>query len=216
LRITSAGMNTVTLAWDGVSPVDHYALIFTRQSDGAQYGSTNIGNVNSYKINGVSGGAQYTFEVFGVNGCAPGPRATVTSRKIIGRVLTQRPTGADQQVLGADDEVATDSAQVATVSAVATPSATPQPAVAGASDAVCKENFLLVFGLPLAQLILLSLLAIFIPKRYRTAWLITVVLFTVGVALVEWFFTCNRLMNALLAVGSSCLALLVRLFGGSD
>lgn len=106
LAIANTGTNTVSLQWQAASPVTHYALIFTRLSDGEQYGSTNIGNTTSYTITNLSGGAQYTFEVFAVNDCQPGERASVTtSTTVPGPIISSRPQGQDGQVLGASTEV---------------------------------------------------------------------------------------------------------------
>jgi hypothetical protein len=101
VTITNVGTNTVTLTWTAVSPVSHYALIFTRTSDGEQYGSTNIGNVTEFTVTNLSGGANYSFEVFGVNGCAPGPRGTAGSGTVPGPFIGGRPLGGGQ-VLGDD------------------------------------------------------------------------------------------------------------------
>jgi hypothetical protein len=123
VSITNVGTNTVTLSWSPVSPVTHYGLIFTRISDGAQYGAPNIGNVTSYTITQLSGGANYRFQIFGVNDCAPGPTSNLsTSRQIPGPVLTGRPLGQGGQVLGAT-----------TATPTPTPSATPEstPAAVG-------------------------------------------------------------------------------------
>ncbi len=104
LRIAATGWQSVTLAWDAVAPSTHYAVAFTRLSDGASYGSANIGQVTSYTINGLSGNDAYRFEVFAVNGCAPGARAVVQSGMIVGPVLNTRPVGEDGQVLGSDQD----------------------------------------------------------------------------------------------------------------
>lgn len=108
--LTNVGDNTVTLNWTPVSPVTHYGLFFTRISDGAQYGATNIGNVNTYTITSLSGGANYDFQVFGVNGCMPGPRSNTVRGVVTGPFINARPIGAGGQVLGTE---------------TATPSATP-------------------------------------------------------------------------------------------
>ncbi len=104
LIIVSAGTNTVTLSWDPVSPVTHYALIFTR-SDGEMYGANDIGNVTSYVINNLAPDA-YTFEVMGVNGCMPGDRASVVGT-IRGVPVEGRPVGPEGEILGvtADEEL---------------------------------------------------------------------------------------------------------------
>jgi hypothetical protein len=108
LSISSQGGNSAILRWNASSPVSHYALIFTRTSDGEQYGSTNIGNTTSYTIQGISGQDSYTFEVFGVNGCQPGERGSVSSSVFSGSILTARPTGDTGQVLSAATEADND------------------------------------------------------------------------------------------------------------
>jgi fibronectin type III domain protein len=128
-HIVSTGINTITLAWNPVNPVSHYALIFTRNSDGAQYGASNIGNVTSYTINNLSGGDSYTFEIFGVNSCMPGDRTAVSSANIPGGLIEGRPFGPGGQVLGVTDEDATPEAEF-------TDQGDGQ--VAGATD-VCKD-----------------------------------------------------------------------------
>ncbi|HEX7017899.1 MAG TPA: fibronectin type III domain-containing protein [Patescibacteria group bacterium] len=133
VTITSVGVNTVSLSWTAVSPVTHYALVFTRTSDGAQYGSTNIGNVTTYTITNLSGGAGYTFEVFGVNDCAPGPRGTATSGIVGGPVIDTRPLGPGGEVLGVEEDLE------------ASPSPTPNAEsensgqIAGVFDDVCAQ-----------------------------------------------------------------------------
>ncbi len=131
LRVTGYSANTVSLSWDSTSPTTHYALIFTRLSDGAKYGSTNIGNGNSYTINNISGGNEYEFEVFGVNDCAPGASDKVV-RTITGAITSGRPTGVSGEVLG--DNVATGSGRV--ISELPTP---PSPEVLSASNSICNE-----------------------------------------------------------------------------
>jgi hypothetical protein len=129
VSITNIGTNTVTLSWSPVSPVTHYALVFIRNSDGAQYGAPNIGNVTTYTINQISGGANYTFQVFGVNDCAPGPRSNSSrSRVIPGPFLGGRPVGQGEEVLGVSTEPS------------ATPSATPSPSPTTAAGQVLGET----------------------------------------------------------------------------
>jgi len=105
LTLVSIGTNTVSLTWTPVSPVSHYAIVFTRDSDGEQYGSTNIGNTTSYTVTNLSGGDSYTFEVFGVNGCAPGPRSnSIGTGRVPGAFIAGRPLGPGGEVLGVDTE----------------------------------------------------------------------------------------------------------------
>lgn len=132
VSIINTGVNTVTLSWTGVSPVTHYGLYFRRNSDGAEYGATNIGNVNTYTTTNLSGGgASYTYEVFGVNDCAPGPRGQALSGEVGGALLTGRPTGDGGQVLGETTESPTPSPSP---SASPSPDASGSPEVLGGTD----------------------------------------------------------------------------------
>ncbi|MBD3279446.1 MAG: hypothetical protein GF390_01915 [Candidatus Pacebacteria bacterium] len=111
LSVSNPTDNTVTLTWTAVSPVTHYALVFTRDSDGAQYGSTNIGNVTSYTVTNLSGGESYSFQVFGINDCMPGPRSnTATIGTVSGAPLPPevRPLGPGGEVLGVETEAETE------------------------------------------------------------------------------------------------------------
>jgi hypothetical protein len=82
--ISAYGPNSVTLSWSRVDPVTHYGLYFRRNSDGAEYGASNIGQVSSYEVNNLGGQESYTFEIFGINDCAPGSRGQVTSQVLAG------------------------------------------------------------------------------------------------------------------------------------
>jgi hypothetical protein len=161
LRVTNVGTNTVSLSWTPVSPVTHYALVFTRTSDGDKYGSTNIGNVTSFTVTNLSGGANYRFEVFGVNGCAPGPRSNLSNTgNVPGPFIGGRPTGGGQ-VLGVTTASPTPSPSP---SASPSPSPSPEGLVAGVTtDATCE------------------------PWRMYVPWIL-LILQAILVAAVEYYF----------------------------
>lgn len=178
LTITNVGTNTVSLSWSAVSPVTHYALVFTRTSDGAQYGSANIGNVTSFTVDNLSGGANYSFEVFGVNGCAPGPRSTIASSgNVPGPFIGGRPTGGGQ-VLGDTDPDATPSP---------TPSVTNTGTtgeVAGATDDTCEP-----WRMYVPWILLVAQLVFVLANEYyfRKDQGMTKHFLTVGITLVSIF-----------------------------
>lgn len=153
LQITAVGTNTVSLSWNPASPATHYALIFTRTSDGAQYGSPNIGNVTSYTVTNLSGGANYTFQVFAVNDCQPGERSAIATTGVVpGPELGGRPTGPSGEVLGEQVDLS---------------SPTPTPVagqIAGLADEVAPCVSWRVY-LPLI-LLLMQLLFILIAEYY--------------------------------------------------
>lgn len=173
LRITNQGTNSVALSWNAANPVTHYAIIFTRNSDGEQYGASNIGNTTNYTIEGISGQASYTFEVFAVNNCKPGDRDSVTSSTFTGPVLEARPTGTtgtSSQVLGATTDTELENTIAETVRKATprpSPSSTIAPAVLGATDTAilaCGEAF---YWLPIFILILQAVVIAGIEYYYR-------------------------------------------------
>jgi hypothetical protein len=175
LSIISQGANSVTLSWSAANPATHYALIFTRNSDGAQYGAANIGNTTSYTIQGISGQASYTFEVFAVHDCQPGDRASVTSPTFAGPVLSARPVGDGGQVLGATTTKALES-EVSESDEKPKPSPSPSPvatavpaapAVLGATDSVFEVCRHAAGWLPILLLVGLAVVMLIIEYVYR-------------------------------------------------
>ncbi len=186
LRIINTGINTVSLAWDAVTPVTHYALIFTRVSDGAQYGASNIGNITSYTITNLSGQDSYVFEVFGVNDCAPGDRSSVVSGFITGPVIQARPVGGDGQTLGTSDS-----------NIEATTSATPTPLlqgeVEGTSDAnFCQSKYYPWWIFLIIQLLIIIFYYWFVWRRedFKT-WIIFPIFIAIISQLIHIYFGCN-------------------------
>jgi hypothetical protein len=161
VTITNVGTNTVTLSWTTVSPVTHYGLFFTRTSDGAQYGAPNIGNVTSYTITNLSGGANYAFQVFGVNGCAPGPRSSLASSgNVPGPFITTRPVGPGGQVLGT-----TTASPSPTPAPSVSPSPSPLGQVQGVTTEVCMNLRRFV---PWILLVIQFFFILFFEYRYRS------------------------------------------------
>lgn len=211
VSITNIGTNTVSLSWTSVSPITHYALIFTRNSDGAQYGSTNIGSGTSYTINGISGGAGYTFEVFGVNDCAPGPRGRAVSGIIPGPVLTTRPTGPGGEVLGAT-----------TASPLPSPSISPTAGqVLGATSSCLNWKIYLPLIILLVQFLLLLILELL--RKHEVSlrkWLIAAVITILSIVIFYWLRQCDCYAQSIWAwfckwywVVAILLTLVMRVFG---
>lgn len=107
LNVTYPTANTAQLTWTNpAEPFTGIALIFTQQPNGPAYGSTTIGKVNSYQISNLPGGQNFTFELFAINGCAPGERAIATPGIVVpGGETTGRPLGPGGQVLGLSTEL---------------------------------------------------------------------------------------------------------------
>ena len=167
VTIVGQGVNTVTLSWTSVSPVTHYGLFFQRVSDGAQYGAPDIGNVTTYTITNLSGGAAYTFQVFGVNGCMPGPRsANATTQQIAGGFIATRPLGNGGQVLGAS------TSPTPSPSPSVTPSPSPTPdagQVKGATTTPCT-NWLAYVPWILLIFQFILVFAVQVSRRKKKGW----------------------------------------------
>lgn len=175
LLITNVGTNTVSLSWTPVSPVTHYAISFTRTSDGEQYGSPNIGNVTSFTVQQLSGGANYTFEVFGVNGCAPGPRSNQAGTGVVpGPFIEGRPTGGGQ-VLGETDE------------ASPSPSPSPSPTIEGSVEGVSSVCEQWRFYVPWILLVMQLLFVLASEYFFRKDRGLTKHFIAVGITLVSIF-----------------------------
>ena len=106
LSLISIGVNEVTLSWTAVSPTTHYGILFTRLSDGVQYGSPNVGVNTTYTVTNLSGGgANYSFQVYAVNDCAPGEKSnTVQVENVPGIILEPVPAGF-AEVLGEQSDL---------------------------------------------------------------------------------------------------------------
>lgn len=103
LRVVETGANSVRLSWTSVDPVTHYGIYFRRDRDSAEYGASNIGLTTSYTVTNLSGQETYTFEVFGVNDCAPGPRGQAKSGTLSGGRSSAAVTGSSRA--GTNEEV---------------------------------------------------------------------------------------------------------------
>ncbi len=145
LQILSKTSTTVTLGWNSIDPVTHYTLSFTRNSDGAQYGASDIGKNTVYTVNFLNPGETYTFEVFGVNGCMPGPRSNkVSTKKVAAPAAAPTETKGGQK--GGNQDYWTESEMKKVVgketvestpsATLATPSATLNP-----DNTIAKSNF---------------------------------------------------------------------------
>lgn len=88
---TTGGSNSVTLTWQKVlGPVTTYSIEYGSLSKNYIYSALNVGNIDSYSVNGLSRGC---FAVRAWNGCMPGD---LSNEVCTGVVL-----GASSQVLGA-------------------------------------------------------------------------------------------------------------------
>lgn len=126
-RLTSAvstGKNEVTLTWDkALGTVTHYGVAYGVSANKPIYGASNVGNVNSFKINGLSGGGTYFFKVKAVNDCMPAEYSNEISVKVGGISINTPAQGFKSGVLGKSVKVN----QTATFSPI--PSSSPTIAI---------------------------------------------------------------------------------------
>ena len=109
--------NEVTLNWDKAQgPVTHYAVAYGLEKNKPLYGNPNVGNVTSYAVKGLSGGATYYFSVKGVNDCTAGSYSPEVAVKVGGNIVITPAQGFKPGVLGQ-------------AKASVAPSATPAPVV---------------------------------------------------------------------------------------
>ncbi len=62
----------ITLAWGVIPNIDHYTLVYGRESNKYQYGATDIGkqNVNFFTVNALNAGTKYFFRVGSTQNCS--------------------------------------------------------------------------------------------------------------------------------------------------
>lgn len=155
----------VTINWTAVSPVTTYAMNFGITSGEYLYGNADMGNVTSYTVGGLTPGAQYYFQVLGVNGCAPGPRSNeVITPGQPTTVVPVAPAGfTEGEVLGISEEPSP------------FPSITPTPAnfpsnptvLGTAEEDVCSPRVLILAGV----LLLLQLIGVLANRVMFRRWL---------------------------------------------
>jgi len=128
---------SVTLRWQN-TPSEHtgYLIAYGTSPGIYQYGAPDVGDVESYTVQGLTFGAQYCFYVRSLNGCMPGertpeycvnPGSTVIPADVI-------PPGFEPEVLGVDTETENQPTET-----------TPQflnGDVLGSLDKTCKQHWL--------------------------------------------------------------------------
>ena len=194
LTITAIGTNTVSLSWTPVSPVTHYGLTFTRNSDGATYGSPNVGNVTSYTVSNLSGAAGYTFQVFAVNDCAPGPLSnSVSSGQVPGPLLLTGPTGPGGEILGIEEPTPTSPGVLGAASQ------STQGQVAGETTCNTWRSYL-PWYLLLLQIVIILVLELFMPaaKTGLIRYLLTTALTIMGIIIFYILRQCDCDANVIL------------------
>jgi hypothetical protein len=101
ISAVSTGKNEVTLTWDkALGTVTHYGVAYGVSTNKPMYGASNVGNVTSFKINGLSGGGTYFFKVKAVNDCMPAEYSNEISVKVGGVSISTPAQGFKPGILG--------------------------------------------------------------------------------------------------------------------
>ena len=101
ISATGSLKNEITLNWEKASgPVSHYAISYGLMKGKPLYGNSNIGNVTSYTVKGLSAGVTYYFQINAVNGCTAGPASNEVAVKGGGKFINTPAVGFKSTVLG--------------------------------------------------------------------------------------------------------------------
>ncbi len=101
LTASTVSTSVISLSWDDVSAADTYNVSYGLSSGTYTFGSTDIGDVNTYTVSGLSSGTTYYFTVYAVNSCGSSGasnEASATTGGVLG-AFTGPATGFEQ-VLG--------------------------------------------------------------------------------------------------------------------
>lgn len=99
----TSGKNEITLIWEKPvsGNVSHYSVAYGLMKGKPLYGVANVGNVNSFKVSGLSGGVTYYFIVKAVNDCTPSAASNEVVMKVGGKFLNTPAAGfSSNGVLG--------------------------------------------------------------------------------------------------------------------
>ena len=101
ISATSAAKNEITLNWEKAQgSVSHYSVSYGLIKGKPLYGVSNIGNVTSYTVKGLSAGVTYYFQVNAVNGCTAGPASNEIGIKGGGKFINTPAVGFKSAVAG--------------------------------------------------------------------------------------------------------------------
>jgi len=102
----TSGKNEITLNWSKVAGnVTHYSIAYGVAKNKPMYGAANVGNVTSFKVNGLSGGGTYFFTVKAVNDCTPSVASNKVGVKVGGKFISTPAQGFKPGVLGKKTEI---------------------------------------------------------------------------------------------------------------
>lgn len=110
----TSGKNEITLNWTKpAGNVTHYSVAYGVIKNKPLYGASNIGNVTSFKVKGLSGGGTYFFIVKAVNDCTPSVASNEVGVKVGGQFISTPAQGFKAGVLGKNTKVVNQSVKPA-------------------------------------------------------------------------------------------------------
>lgn len=110
LVASTVSSSVINLTWSAPSEtLTHYAVSYGVNPDVYIYGATNVGDVTSYTVSGLSSGTTYYFVVYAVNDCAssgPSNEASATTSGVLGAFVAPGPAAGFVEILGEQKEAA--------------------------------------------------------------------------------------------------------------
>lgn len=177
LTAIQGSANTVLLSWSAVTPATHYMIQYGVNSGEYIYGASNVGNVTSFVVSGLSAGQTYYFRVAGINDCMPGPWSNEANTSTFGTIFEQAPAPGFQ-VLGANEDL--------------TPTPTITGQELGTADTSCLDTYY-YWWLPLifqALLIVTYLVLIGNKKHRRYFWILPTIISLIS-QIIHYLLGCN-------------------------
>ena len=95
--VIATDSTSINLSWNPVNvPLTHYGLVYGVQSGVYLYGASNVGNVNSFTISGLSPKTTYYFSLFAINDCATSGYSNEVSATTL--AVTNQATGNEATI----------------------------------------------------------------------------------------------------------------------
>lgn len=180
---TAVDSDTVRLSWNKVSPATHYMVRYGVEPAKYIYGAPNIGNVNSFEVNGLSEGVTYYFQVAAANDCTGGLWSNEIAQGTSGGSLFEVPIVEAGETLGERTES----------TPTPKPSPTPETQEVLGETTSCEANYYPWWVILVIQLGASLIYVTFVIRAGRTDLLYVIPLAGMAILsqLIHNFLGCN-------------------------